>query len=442
VDYRGVPVIAAALAVPDSPWFMIAKRDLTEITAPMRERLWQIVVLVGILLLGAGAGVGLLWRQQRMRFYREHAKSAEALQKSQDLLAQAEKLGKVGGWEFDIETRLLTWTKTVYDIHELDSTGQQTVDQGVNFYTPASRPIIERAVQRAIEQGEPFDLELEIITAKGNLRSVHVIGRADLARRKVSGFFQDITERKQAEEALRESEEKFRTLVTNLSSGVVVHAPDTSVIFSNPMASTLLGLTKDQMSGKQAIDPAWSFLRENGMALPLAEYPVNRVMSSGAPILNQVLGIHRPDLAEPVWVQCSAYTDTAVDGTLLQVVVAFSDITERKRVNETLLQSRRAALNLMTDAVAARERAEQMSKALHENEQKYRTLFETADDAILLFAEGIWVDCNAGALKIFGCTRVFRRRGYQEDQSCLCGRTTVFRMGTLSGGWSTLCRRG
>jgi signal transduction histidine kinase len=127
-------------------------------------------------------------------------RAEKALQKSQELLTQAEKMGRVGGWEFDVETKQQTWTETVYDIHELEITGHPTVDQGVNFYTPASRPIIERAVQRAIEQGEPFDLELEIITAKGNVRAVHAIGKADLARRKISGFIQDITERKRAEE--------------------------------------------------------------------------------------------------------------------------------------------------------------------------------------------------------------------------------------------------
>jgi len=147
---------------------------------------------------------GLLWnRKIRLRVEESLRESGAALQEKQDLLSQAEELGKVGGWEFDTETKQLTWTKTVYDIHELEFSSQPTVDQGVNYYTPASRPIIEQAVQRAIEEGEPFDLELEIITEKGNLRNVHTIGKADLVRRKVSGFFQDITERKQADSELR-----------------------------------------------------------------------------------------------------------------------------------------------------------------------------------------------------------------------------------------------
>jgi PAS domain S-box-containing protein len=136
----------------------------------------------------------------------ERKLAAEALQETQAMLARTEEIGKIGGWEFDIDTMQQTWTKAVYAIHEVDFTGYPTVEQGISFYTPESRPIIEQAVKRAIEHGEPFDLDLEIITAKGNLRAVHTIGRHDPARGKIVGFFQDITERKHAALLLAESE--------------------------------------------------------------------------------------------------------------------------------------------------------------------------------------------------------------------------------------------
>jgi len=79
VDYRGVPVVAAVRAVPDSPWFLVARMDASEVYAPAREHLWVTVVFVGVLLLAAGAGVGLVWRQQSVRFYRERSRAAEAL---------------------------------------------------------------------------------------------------------------------------------------------------------------------------------------------------------------------------------------------------------------------------------------------------------------------------------------------------------------------------
>jgi CHASE3 domain sensor protein len=130
----------------------------------------------------------------------ERVQAENDLLKNQRLLAQTERMGKVGGWEFEVATGRQTWTEEIYHIHELSLTYQPTVENGINFYAPSSQPIIERAVQRAIELGESYDLELDIITAKGNLRHVHAIGAADPARHKVFGFFQDITARKQAEE--------------------------------------------------------------------------------------------------------------------------------------------------------------------------------------------------------------------------------------------------
>jgi PAS domain S-box-containing protein len=186
-----------------------------------------------------------------------------------------------------------------------------------------------------------------------------------------------ITEQKRAEERLRKSEKDYRTLVENIQIGLVVHAPDTSILYSNPKASQLLGLTPDQMRGKAAIDPAWCFLQEDGARMPLDQYPVNQALTAETPITDLVLGILRPDREDPTWVQCNAHQDLGLEGKLQQVVVTFADITERK----------------------------QAEKALRENELKYRTLFETADDANLLFTGDQWVDCNAGALRVFGCTR-------------------------------------
>jgi PAS domain S-box-containing protein len=140
----------------------------------------------------------------------EHLRATEQLEKNRFLLAVTERLGHVGGWEFDIDTLQLLWTEETYNIHELDLSNELTVERGFNFYTPACRPIMEKAVQEAIEHGVPFDLEMDIITAKGNSRIVHAIGERDFERRRIHGLFQDITERKLAEEkiaaSLREKE--------------------------------------------------------------------------------------------------------------------------------------------------------------------------------------------------------------------------------------------
>jgi PAS domain S-box-containing protein len=135
------------------------------------------------------------------------------------------------------------------------------------------------------------------------------------------------------------SEAKYRALVDNLSAGVVVHASDTRILLSNDMASQVLGLTTEQMRGKEALDPAWRFVRENGSAMLLDEYPVNRVVSTKAAIVNQVLGVDRPGTGDRAWVLVNAYPAFSTHGDLEQVLVTFVDITERRRAEEAARSS-------------------------------------------------------------------------------------------------------
>jgi PAS domain S-box-containing protein len=83
IDYRGVPVVAALRSIPGSPWSLVARVDETEINGPLHERLWLVSAMVTVLLFGAGAGTGIVWRHQRVRFYRERARATEALAASE-----------------------------------------------------------------------------------------------------------------------------------------------------------------------------------------------------------------------------------------------------------------------------------------------------------------------------------------------------------------------
>jgi len=136
------------------------------------------------------------------------AASEHALKRSQRLLAETEQIGKVGGWEFYIDSGKQTWTDEVYAIHEVAQSYDPTVEKMIEFCTHASRPVIELALQRIVDCGRPFEVELEIITAKNNLRNVHVIGKNDLENRRIYGFIQDITERKRTE--------KYREMVREI----------------------------------------------------------------------------------------------------------------------------------------------------------------------------------------------------------------------------------
>ena len=177
----------------------------------------------------------------------------------------------------------------------------------------------------------------------------------------------DAIERLEVQAVLRESERRYRGLVDNLYAGVVVHGPDTGILFSNAMASHLLGLTADQMLGVTAIDPAWHFIREDGTPMPVDEFPVQRVVASGAALQNLNLGIIRPDREGPTWVQCEAHPIRDDQGQIQQIVVTFFDITERRLAEleldrhrhhlETLVQARTLELIEARDAAESANRA-------------------------------------------------------------------------------------
>ncbi len=141
----------------------------------------------------------------------------EKLQRSEDLLNATGQIAKVGGWEIILETQTLNWTEEVYRIHEVDPATRPNVAEAINFYAPEDRPVIAAAVQACMDSGTPWDLELQLITARGKRIWVRAQGAAERIDGKITriyGAFQDITERKLAEEKLRQSEERYRLIST------------------------------------------------------------------------------------------------------------------------------------------------------------------------------------------------------------------------------------
>ena len=190
-----------------------------------------------------GYGVAIVYGDITERRLAENEK-----ERAQKLLEDSQRIGKIGGWEFNIDTKELKWTKEMNLIHEVDLNIKPTVDQRFEFYTPESLLAVDEAIQRAIEKGESYEIDSEIITAKGNRRSVKSIGRADLENRRVFGLFQDITERKLSEKALKESEEKYRNLFEHSQVGMFRTLIDGSKVLEvNQKLADLLGFSKEEI---------------------------------------------------------------------------------------------------------------------------------------------------------------------------------------------------
>jgi PAS domain S-box-containing protein len=149
----------------------------------------------------------------------ERRQAEEALRRSQMLLNETQALTKLGGWEFDVATGTITWTEGVYTIYGVPKDYDSSdVARDISFFAEEARPTVQNAFQRAVREGVPYDLEEEFIRADGTRLWVRTLGRPVVQNGKVVrvvGSIMDITERKRGEQALRESEQRFRFVLEN-----------------------------------------------------------------------------------------------------------------------------------------------------------------------------------------------------------------------------------
>ena len=153
----------------------------------------------------------------------------------------------------------------------------------------------------------------------------------------------DITTAKQSDNALFKSEERYRGLLNNLDAGIVVYAPDSSIVVSNKKAAELIGLTYDRMVGITAYDATCQFLNEDNSVMDVNNYPVNQIIASKEPLKNFIIGVKHELTDEVAWHLINGFPDIDVSGNITEIVISFIDITEQKVMEMELLKAKELA---------------------------------------------------------------------------------------------------
>jgi PAS domain S-box-containing protein len=145
------------------------------------------------------------------------------LRKSESNLVEAQRLAHLGSWEWNIETNDLFWSDEIYRIFGL-SPGEfgANYEAFLDAVHPDDREYVMKAVERALNDNEPYDIEHRIVQRKGDIRVVNeraeVTFNANGRAIRMIGTVQDITERKQAEEALRSALNEVEKLKSRLQA--------------------------------------------------------------------------------------------------------------------------------------------------------------------------------------------------------------------------------
>ncbi|WP_302080707.1 PAS domain S-box protein [Salinibaculum rarum] len=192
------------------------------------------------------------------------AREAE-LKRSRDFIEKAQESASIGGWEVDLTAETVTWTDEVYRIHDLPTDADVSLDDGFEFYHPKDRATIRDAFDRLTTDGEPYDLELRIVTADDRVRWVRAVGDPqfddDGAVVGVRGIFQEITERRQREQELRDVKERLDLAVEGAKLGIWDWDMDTDAVTFNEQWAAMLGFSLEELDGhidtwEQRVHPA------------------------------------------------------------------------------------------------------------------------------------------------------------------------------------------
>ena len=151
---------------------------------------------------------------------------------------------------------------------------------------------------------------------------------------------QDVSDRKRAEAALLESEERHRTLFETMTQGVVYQDAQGNITSANAAAQRILGLTLDQMCGRTSLDPRWKAVREDGSDFPGDEHPTMVSLRTGAPKRGAVMGVFCPIDNTERWISIDSIPlFREGEGRPFQVYATFTDITARKKAEDALRES-------------------------------------------------------------------------------------------------------
>ncbi|MEP7297188.1 MAG: PAS domain S-box protein [Burkholderiales bacterium] len=192
----------------------------------------------------------------------ERLTAESELRENVSLLRMAGHTAKLGGWAVDLPMMEVHWSDEACDILDAPPGAKPALEEAFNLYSATSRDSVTHAFERCARQGIPFDLDLELRTLKGRVLFVRCTGQAQMnangGAKRVHGALQDITERHEAEIALRSSRDEFRTLTEAMPQIVWMTGPDGSNIYSNQQWIDYTGLTLEESRGggwSRAIHP-------------------------------------------------------------------------------------------------------------------------------------------------------------------------------------------
>ena len=303
-------------------------------------------------------------------FVHERKNSLCELTRAREYLEQVTEIARVGGWQMDVVTGAMQFSREALRIAEMPLDRQPTMQEAFDALEPQYREAHVQRVQAAIEQGTPWDTEFGMVTPSGRKLWVRSQGAAVIENGKTVRLFgtvHDLTDRREKELALKKSDLEFRRLVETAEEGIWTIDAAGNTTFVNERMADILGYSPGEMLGK----PFTAFMsaERRGPALQLLQRRNEGIQEVHEFCLQDKGG-------REVWTLASTNPIRSEDGEVIGALAMITDVTARKRV----------------------ERELQLS------EERYRHLVESASDGIIVHVGGFIAFANDAALRMVGAT--------------------------------------
>ena len=271
------------------------------------------------------------------------------LRKSEARLAEAQRIARLGSWEWDVKTGEVSWSDETFRIYGFESQGfVPTLDKLMEMVHPDDRGLVRTNIDAALYEGEPYDFEHRIVHPDGEECVVHrqaevVFGEEDGEPLRMIGTVHDITEQKEAEKALRESEERFRTAFENAPIGVALVGLDGRRLKVNLALCEMLGYSEAELLGKDYSEVIHPEDRE------VSADHLRRILEGELETYVLERRYVRAD-EHTVWNLTSVSLVRDSRGEPSHLVCLHQDVTERKEAEEKLRKSEERFRSLARNA--------------------------------------------------------------------------------------------
>lgn len=279
--------------------------------------------------------------EARAELAAERERVLVALYEKEMRLLLAQEAANAGSWEWDLATGRNAWSAELWKLYGLEPHScEPTYGTWLNTVHPDDRQEAERVVQEAAKNGTELNTEWRVVRPDGEERWLMSRGRPlrdDVGKvERYIGIIMDITDRKHAEETLRNQSEWLRVTLTSIGDAVISTDTNCLVTFINPAAAALTGWSIEDALGRHVAD-VFPIFHEKTRAP--AENVIERVLREGKvlALANHTILIRRDGGEIPIEDSAAPIRDGG--GNVTGVVLVFHDVTERRRMLDALRKS-------------------------------------------------------------------------------------------------------